>query len=73
MSEYRFASNGDRPLDSRNTHCGAVGMDDFDDMTDEELLSYEEYLFDCEADGDDTWAERDQVINEINRRGLART
>lgn len=40
--------------------------------TDEALLEYEERLYDQERDGEDTWAERDEVLWEINRRGILR-
>lgn len=37
-------------------------------MTDEELVAYEERLY--EVDGDDVWYIRDQVLWEMNWRGL---
>lgn len=40
------------------------------DMTDEQLIELEESLYDAEVEGADTWFERDQVLWEMNRRGL---
>lgn len=40
----------------------------YDDWTTEALLEYEEALYDEEVAGGDTWAERDQVLWELNRR-----
>ena len=40
--------------------------------TDEQLREYEEWLYDQEIAGEDTWADRDQVLWEMNRRGLLR-
>lgn len=45
-------------------------MNEFAEMTDEQLLAREEFLYDCELEGQDTWAERDAVLWEMNRRGL---
>lgn len=42
----------------------------YERMTDEQLREYEEYLYDEERDGEDTWAERDQVLWEMNMRGM---
>lgn len=42
----------------------------FDDMTDAELIAYEERLYDDEVDGNDTWFQRDRVLWEMNKRGL---
>lgn len=36
----------------------------------QQLLDYENRLYDDEVNGDDTWFQRDQVLNEMNRRGL---
>lgn len=44
--------------------------DDWSDWTDEALLAYEERLYDEKIEGADTWELRDQVLWEINRRGL---
>ncbi len=44
-----------------------------DDLSDEELCALEECLYDCEIDEDeshDTWFLRDQVLWEMNYRGL---
>jgi hypothetical protein len=51
----------------------ARSMTDYAAMTDQELIALEEYLYDKEVEGDDTWAERDQVLWEMNRRGLMQT
>jgi hypothetical protein len=48
-------------------------MTDYAAMTDQELIALEEYLYDKEVKGDDTWAERDQILWEMNRRGLMET
>jgi len=40
----------------------------YDDMTYEELVEYEQWLYEREVDGDDVWFERDQVLWELNRR-----
>ena len=45
-------------------------MGEYADMTDEQLLALEEYLYDREVAGEDTWAELDQLLWEMNRRGL---
>ena len=45
-------------------------MDDYAEMTDEQLVDLEEWLYDMEVDGYDMWFERDQVLWEMNRRGL---
>jgi hypothetical protein len=42
----------------------------FSDMSDEDLIALEEFLYDLETEGVDTWFERDQVIWEMNRRDL---
>jgi hypothetical protein len=39
-------------------------------MTDEQLLAIEESLYDDEVLGEDNWYERDQILWEMNRRGL---
>jgi hypothetical protein len=39
-------------------------------MSNERLLELEEYLYDQEIEGTDTWYERDQVLWEINKRRL---
>ena len=43
---------------------------DYSDMTDEQLLALEESLYDMEVAGEDTWYERDQLLWEMNSRGL---
>lgn len=42
----------------------------FNDLTDEQLIALEENLYDDEAAGGGDWFERDQVLWEMNRRGL---
>ena len=41
---------------------------DLEMMTYDQLLAWEQYLYDQEMNGEDTWFERDQVLWEINRR-----
>ena len=43
---------------------------DYSDMTDDELIALEESYYDMEVEGEDTWYERDQLLWEMNRRGL---
>jgi hypothetical protein len=43
---------------------------DYTTMTDEQLMALEEHLYDMEVEGCDTWYERDQLLWEMNRRGL---
>jgi hypothetical protein len=43
---------------------------DFKKFSDRALLDYEENLYEREKSGEATWAERDQVIVELNRRRL---
>jgi len=40
------------------------------DLTEEQLIALEQRLYDDEFDGADTWADRDEVLWEMNRRGL---
>lgn len=40
------------------------------DWTTEALLNYEQFLYDAEIDGDDTWPDRDQVLWELNSRNF---
>lgn len=47
-------------------------MSDYAAMSDAQLLALEEYLYDEELGGVDTWFERDQVLWEMNRRGFPR-
>jgi hypothetical protein len=47
-------------------------VDEYANMTDEQLKVLEERLYDDELAGEDTWMERDQVLWEINRRGFSR-
>ena len=42
----------------------------YQDLTDEQLIALEESLYDDEVSGHDTWAERDQLLWEMNRCGL---
>jgi hypothetical protein len=41
---------------------------DFEDWTTEALVDYEFSLFELELAGEDTWAARDEVLQELNRR-----
>jgi hypothetical protein len=43
---------------------------DYTNMTDREIIAIEEYLYDRQVAGDDTWGNRDQLLWEMNRRGL---
>lgn len=45
-------------------------MSDYADMSDDELKEMEERLYDEEVAGDDVWFERDQILREMNRRGM---
>ena len=38
--------------------------------TDAQLIAYEQDLYDREVDGENTWADRDEVLWEMNRRNL---
>ena len=38
------------------------------EWTTEALKDYEEWLYDCEVEGEDVWFERDQVLWELSRR-----
>lgn len=40
--------------------------------TDQQLLDFEERLYDDERGGGDTWDLRDEVLWELNRRGLCK-
>lgn len=40
------------------------------DWSDGQLREYEERLYDDEISGEDTWALRDEVLWEMNRRGM---
>lgn len=40
------------------------------DLTDDELRELEESLYDSEIAGNDTWFQRDQVLWEMNWRGM---
>jgi hypothetical protein len=42
----------------------------FESLSDDMLIQYEQYLYDAEQKGMGTWAERDQVLWEMNKRGL---
>lgn len=43
---------------------------DFEGWTDEQLRDYEFSLYEDERDGEDTWFERNRVLNEMNAREL---
>lgn len=45
-------------------------MDQLADMTDEQLRDLEQELYDLEIDGFDSWWSRDEVLWEMNRRGM---
>lgn len=45
-------------------------MSDYSALTDDQLMALEERLYDDELDGVDTWFERDQILWEMNSRGL---
>jgi hypothetical protein len=47
-------------------------VDDLSTWTIEALLDYEEFLYDLEIEGEDVWADRDQVLWELNRRNFGR-
>ena len=47
-----------------------IDMTDYSTWTTDRLKDLEEYLYDREVEGDDTWYERDQILNELNRRTL---
>ena len=38
------------------------------EKTTEELIALEQFLYDCEVEGMDTWFERDKVLWELNSR-----
>lgn len=42
------------------------------DWSDQQLRDYEAFLYEREVAGEDTWAERDQVLWEMNARGLCK-
>lgn len=54
------------------THRAADAPNEWAEMSDEALMEYEQRLYDREVDGEDTWFERDQVLWEMNRRGLCK-
>jgi hypothetical protein len=41
----------------------------YEDWSTERLRELEEYLYDQEVLGEDTWFDRDRILNELNRRG----
>jgi hypothetical protein len=45
-------------------------MNEFDDMTDDQLRDFEESLYDDEVAGVDVWPLRDRVLWEMNRRHI---
>lgn len=45
----------------------------YGNLTDKQLVELEQVLYDDECRGQDTWFERDQVLWEMNRRGLLDT
>lgn len=44
--------------------------DEWSGWTDEQLRDYEARLYDDEVDGGDVWYLREQVLDEMRRRGL---
>jgi hypothetical protein len=48
----------------------SVATDQWAGWSDQQLLDYEEGLYDREVEGEDVWELRDAVIWEMNRRGL---
>ncbi len=40
-------------------------MKNLEEMTTEELEALEEWLYDCEVEGEDMWFERDRVLWEL--------
>ncbi len=53
-------------------YAGDRAVNPFNDMSDEELVQYEESLYDREVEGEDVWHDRDQVLWELSRRSEAR-
>lgn len=51
-------------------HLSSKQKDKWADYTDEQLRDLEQSLYDDEVSGEDAWFERDQVLNEMNRRGM---
>jgi hypothetical protein len=45
-------------------------LEGWDSWTDEQLADYEMDLYEREARGEDTWELRDEVLWEMNRRGM---
>lgn len=44
--------------------------DGYEGWTNEQLADYERDLYEREAHGEDTWELRDDVLWEMNRRGM---
>jgi hypothetical protein len=44
--------------------------DKWDNWSDDQLREYEERLYNDEVHGADVWFERDQVLQEMNRRNM---
>jgi hypothetical protein len=44
--------------------------DRWKNFTDEQLIEYEQSLYDDEVNGEDTWEVRDDLLWEMNYRGL---
>jgi hypothetical protein len=49
-----------------------IDRSEFADMSDEQLLALEESLYDSDVEGFDVWFLRDQVLWEMNYRGLCK-
>ena len=52
------------------SHPQTTSDNEWKDWTDEQLLNFEQGLYDDEVSGSDVWFLRDQVLNEMNRRGM---
>lgn len=44
--------------------------EDLANLSNEQLLTLEESLYDLEVEGMDIWFERDQILNEIRKRDI---
>jgi hypothetical protein len=58
----------ERPLGATRTMVERGDDGPWADWTTEQLMDYEERLYDEEFEGGDTWFERDQVLQELARR-----
>ena len=53
-----------------NGSCLGSRLNRFEGWTNEQLIDYEIDLYDQEVGGADTWEERDEVLWEMNSRGM---